>query len=48
MAKQIKVLIAKSNDLNSIPRTHVVEGENKFPQNILFPLREHHNMCLHA
>ena len=28
MAQQVKVLVTKSDDLNDIPRTHLVEGEN--------------------
>lgn len=36
MAPQVKVLAIKAQDLNLIPRTHVmVEGENRLPQNVL-------------
>lgn len=48
MATQIEVFVAKSNNLNFIPRTHIVEGEKESPQNALSSLHEHHNMCLHA
>lgn len=30
LAKQGKALVSKSDDLNLIPRPHIVEGENQF------------------
>lgn len=32
MAQQVKVLVAKSDDLNSIPSIHVVERDTQFPR----------------
>lgn len=32
MAQQIKVFAAKLEDLSSIPRTHLEEGENRGPK----------------
>lgn len=32
MGQWVKVLAAKSDDLNSIPSTHIVEGEDRHPQ----------------
>lgn len=32
MAQQVNVLTVKSNNQSSIPRTHVMEGENQFLQ----------------
>lgn len=32
MAQYTRALAAKSDDLSSIPGTHVVEGENQIPQ----------------
>lgn len=31
MARQVKVPIAKSDNLDSVSETHVGEGENQFP-----------------
>lgn len=32
MAQHVKAIVAKFDNLNSIPRTHVVEGESCLPQ----------------
>lgn len=31
----VQVLVVELNDLSSIPRTHVMEGENRFLQGVL-------------
>lgn len=35
MAGSVKVFAAKPEDLSSIPRTHIVKGENQLPQIVL-------------
>lgn len=35
MAQQVEARAAKSKDLSSSPKTHVVEGENRFPNDVL-------------
>lgn len=37
MAQQVKVLVAKSDDLSLIPRTQIVEVENQLIQVVLWP-----------
>lgn len=32
MAQQAKILAAKPDDLSTIPRTHMVDGETQLPQ----------------
>lgn len=32
MVQQVKILVTKPHDLILVPRTHVVEEENRFPQ----------------
>lgn len=56
MAQWVKVLVAKSDDLRLIHRTHSEQGENWFPQVILWLLharygtheRAHAHMCTHS
>lgn len=36
MAEREKVLVAKCDDLSSIPGTHVMEGENQLLQSVLY------------
>lgn len=47
MAQQVNVLAAMPEDLSSIPRTHVVERENQFPQADLQPPYEYCGTCVH-
>ena len=35
IAQQVKVLVTKPGDLSSILQSHIVEGENQFPQAVL-------------
>lgn len=45
MALWVKALAAKSNDLSSIPRIHMVEGENQC-QVVLQPPYMHPGRCI--
>lgn len=38
MAQRIKVITEKSEDLSSIPETHMVEAENTFSVSLSLPL----------
>lgn len=40
MAQGIRVPVAKPDNLNSIPRTQMVEGENQLPQIVLMCTRQ--------
>lgn len=37
MARQLKMLAEKTDDLSSVPRTNMVEGENQLQQAVLWP-----------
>lgn len=37
IAQWVNVLATKPNGLNSIPKTHIVKRENRFPQIVLWP-----------
>jgi hypothetical protein len=34
-AEQVKVVAAKADDLSSVPRTVIVEGQNQLPQVVI-------------
>lgn len=35
MAQQVEVLITKTEDMSSVPRTHIVEAEKQLPKSAL-------------
>lgn len=48
MVQKIKVSAAKSDELNSFPRTHVVEEENRLSQAFLKPSHVHKHAHTHT
>lgn len=38
MAQQVRVLATKSDNLSSVPQTHMVEGKKQRPKVVLWPV----------